>query len=328
MLSIGCGAPESAPDAPARGAPEPPPVPSAPEAAITTEASFDRCDRCHVAIAAEHARSMHARAAIDPLFRRELARVPDPTFCLACHGADRDPPGLGCESCHGDEIILATRASGRAPHPVRVAPSLGTDEACAGCHQFDFPGRVGEPMQATLNEASLLGPERARCVECHAGSSGHAFEVSDAMLAASIHTTATAQREGEEVHVRLTLRAGEVGHAVPTGDVYRRLEVRAWLVGAAGSLRRATLSRVFRAAPDGLHELADRRVPAAGSRLVELALPVPDGVDPTEVRWAIEWHALPREEVERSEAVGAPIEERWWRREIASGRIPLHTGSR
>ncbi len=324
MLSIGCAAPGSAPDAAARGAPEP--LPSAPEAAVTTEASFDRCERCHVAIAAEHARSMHARAAIDPLFQRELARVPDPTFCLACHGADRDPPGLGCGSCHGDEVILATRETGRAPHPVRVAPSLGTDEVCAGCHQFDFPGRAGEPMQATLDEATLLGPERARCVDCHAGASGHAFEVSDAMLAASIHTNATARREGTEVHVRLTLRAGEVGHAVPTGDVYRRLEVRAWLVGAAGSLRSATLSRVFRAAPDGLHELADRRVPATGSRLVELALPVPDGADPAdpaEVRWTIEWHALPREEVERSEAAGVPIEERWWRREIASGRIPL-----
>lgn len=285
---------------------------------------FDRCERCHVAIGAAHARSLHARAAIDPLFRRELARVPDPALCVGCHGADREPAGMGCDSCHGvDGEIRAAHSSGRAPHPVRVDPTLGSDEDCARCHQFDFPGRPGERMQATLDEAMLLGPERPRCITCHAGTLGHTFELSDAMLAASITATATARRESAVVRVRVVLRAGGVGHAVPTGDVYRRLEVRAWLVGVSGSLRTETLSRVFRRELDGLHELDDRRVPPGGARAVELALPLSDRLHASEVRWAVEWHALPREELERSDETSAPIDERWWRRDVAAGRIDL-----
>lgn len=323
VLAVGCvGPPSQREDAPA-------PAPSPPAASASAprlpEADFDRCDRCHVAIAAVHERSLHARAANDVLFRRELARVPDPAFCVHCHGADREPPGLGCSACHGDGVITTSHESGRAPHPVRVDPSLGTDATCAGCHQFDFPGRPGEPMQATMDEASHLGAEgeRARCIDCHGGAEGHAFEVSDAMLVASVRTTATVRREGATLRVRLVLRAGEVGHAVPTGDVYRRLEVRAWVGGAPGTLRRATLAREFDPAPDGLHERADRRVPPGGSRVVELRLPVPEGAEPREIRWAVEWHALPREEAERDERAGHPIDDRWWRRVLAEGLVPL-----
>ncbi len=285
----------------------------------TAAPSFERCERCHAAIAAEHAGSLHAHAATDPLFVRELARVPAPSFCVGCHGADRSPPGLGCASCHGEGTIRASVASGRAPHPVAVDPVLATDASCASCHQFDFPGRPGERMHATIDEAhALLGEDRPRCLSCHGGEHGHAAAVSDAMLADAVRVTASARRDGVRARVRLTLRAAEVGHAVPTGDVYRRLEVQAWIAGAPRSLRTTTLARTFLREPDGLHEIGDDRLMPGAPRTVTLALPIPDGASAIDVCWRIEWHALPRDEAEREE-----IDEGWWRRLIAEGHLGL-----
>ena len=51
----------------------------------------------------------------------------------------------------------------------------------------------------------------------------------DALLRDAITVEARAVGEGDTVRLTLAMRTNAAGHAVPTGDVFRRLEVRAWL---------------------------------------------------------------------------------------------------
>lgn len=273
--------------------------------------TFRRCDRCHVRIAAEHGRTLHARAATDPLFLREVERVPDRTFCDRCHGVDEDPPGIGCGACHDrDGAIVSASASGSAPHEVLVDPAIGTDALCARCHQFDFPGRPGERMQRTLDEAAAMGEARAPCASCHLP---HDARIDEDELARALRVSVRATRVGDRVRVRFVLRPGDVGHAVPTGDLYRNLEVRAWPSGAPSRARLETLSRRLAIGPGGPHEVGDVRVPPTGARLVTLELPA---AETSRVAWSIDWLALPRARGERS-----TLPEGWWVRRMRDGVV-------
>jgi hypothetical protein len=62
------------------------------------------------------------------------------------------------------------------------------------------------------------------------------------------------------------------GHAVPTGDIFRRLEVRAWPEGHPRDAESVMLARRFRVRRGRWDELDDRRVPAVGSRAVSFEL--------------------------------------------------------
>jgi hypothetical protein len=113
-----------------------------------------------------------------------------------------------------------------------------------------------------------------------------------------------AERSSAE-RARLILSAGDVGHAFPTGDMFRRLEVRAEAIDAAGKiLARAEPTQLARTFidvprdPNGKEltfmrvEAADTRVPAPGmgSRTVELEVPkAPPGA---RLRWRVVYQRM------------------------------------
>jgi hypothetical protein len=90
--------------------------------------------------------------------------------------------------------------------------------------------------------------------------------------------------------VALRLEGAVIGHAFPTGDLFREAVVRAWVEGAPATLRTQTLSRRYGATVHGRRtEVADSRVPAPGdgpAREVTLRLPaLPAGA---EIHWAVD----------------------------------------
>jgi hypothetical protein len=98
--------------------------------------------------------------------------------------------------------------------------------------------------------------------------------------------------------VRLSLAPGAIGHAFPTGDLYRRAEVRAAPIDTAGHVLAAgsseVLGRTF--GPKRIGREVVVRAPRSDSRLTEprtLALPVPAGT--RRARWQIVWQRLPPE---------------------------------
>ncbi|MSP60435.1 MAG: hypothetical protein EXR72_08845 [Myxococcales bacterium] len=296
---------------------------------VTSSAS---CVGCHQEIAAEWRSSLHRRAWIDPVFQQAY-RVEPMAFCRGCHAPESDPAapptstarheGVGCTTCHvqADHVVGARPASADALHPVLADPRLATPAACASCHQFDFPAeahqRVVESMQDTVAEHARSSAAATPCQKCHmpevATAAGrhrsHAFAViSDpTMIRRAVHVTAL---RIDASRIAVTLTPAEVGHAFPTGDMFRRLEVRAELLRGLGTVaapdrRRAPsveLARSFRDLPRDPNggdltpervQAKDTRVPPPGTGpapTVVLTLPVP--APETAVRWRVVYQRM------------------------------------
>ena len=267
----------------------------------------EACASCHQAIAEEWRGSMHRAAWVDPVFQKAYA-IEAQAFCRSCHAPEADPAsppddsakavGVGCTTCHvqNDRIFAATApapsaaerggssaapaSSSGAPHAVFGDPRLATREACGSCHQFDFPGESAV-MQDTLREHARSSFASVECQACHMppvpGKSGerphrsHAFAVikNPAMIRRA--ATVTAQRSGAR-SVQITIAAAGAGHSFPTGDMFRRLEVRAEAVDARGTvIARAEpvhLGRTFTDRPKDGRSLEFHRAQASDTRVL------------------------------------------------------------
>jgi hypothetical protein len=293
--------------------PDGPSAPRSPRDTGDTEdaaAANARCERCHEDIAAEWRASLHQKAHTDPLYARAFAIEPLP-FCQGCHAPEADPAapvpaaaadvGVGCVTCHvtGDTILAAPQGAtaparepqgGPVPHAVTRDARFGSPAACAGCHEFAFPRtlrRFTELMQSTITEHRASPYASFACADCHMpreqGARGahrsHRFEASRSPAMISAAAAARAERTGPS-SIRVTLTAGEVGHAFPTGDLFRRLRVVAEATGDDFALvghAARPLGRRFAERKVGLASVRtqigdDRVVPGAPERAVDLDL--------------------------------------------------------
>lgn len=206
------------------------------------------CASCHAAETRSWEGSAHHRAASDPLYVDAVAIEPLP-FCRGCHAPSADPrrptpaaaiaQGIGCIDCHSD-----ARA-----HAARPAVHAST-RPCASCHEFPFPD--GTPgMQRTASEHDASDHARTSCVTCHMPGKDHGFVVTDAMIRGAL--VADVARAGPGA-VALRLQPGRVGHAFPTGDLFRRVVVEADLLDEHGTVqasRRRDLARTLGQAHEG-----------------------------------------------------------------------------
>lgn len=214
------------------------------------------CAACHPAEAAAWAGSRHAAASSNPMFRASWDRSPD-GWCLGCHeplvrgqealigaaaaaGQRRAAVGVGegvsCAVCHVDGGVVLTGADpspgAEAAHPVRSEPELGT-AMCARCHEFPFqnhtpngPFTLGdEPAQSTVSEwaRSDAAARGETCAGCHLPAGDHSFP--GAHLGDLWEGLLAVEGVRQEGAVAVTLR-GDLPHAVPGGDPFRRLELR------------------------------------------------------------------------------------------------------
>jgi hypothetical protein len=198
-------------------------------AAVTLNAG---CVGCHTEQAEAWRGSMHRRAYDNEAFQTALAVEPTP-FCRGCHApeANASAPtiatdlGVACVTCHvtTEGSVLAAPGSKEAPHALTRTAAFAGTASCASCHEFPFPGATSLDerglMQTTMRERT----SDASCTSCHRG---HGFsEVRDpTWLASQLRVHAEVVNHGT---VRITLEQTAPGHAFPTGDLFRRLAVRA-----------------------------------------------------------------------------------------------------
>jgi hypothetical protein len=258
----------------------------------------ERCMSCHADIASEWRASMHHASFDDAVFRASWAREPA-TFCVKCHAPeDRSLSGrpsalasLGtaCTSCHFGHEKTATDS-----------------RACAGCHEFPFPGRETSPamtdqMQRTISEHALSAESSVSCASCHMPvvSGPHGKHKSHAFGGGTdpswIRTALDVRASREGSRVTITLAPGHVGHAVPTGDLFRRLEVSADGMDASGTIiARAAfpVGRTFSITPRGERvETEDNRPGAHGDDVTRIVLDLGDS-KPARVRWTIDFQRV------------------------------------
>ena len=283
---------------------------------------------CHLEIAAEWRGSLHQQAWKDPIFLKAYDLEPV-AFCRGCHAPEASPgiaptakamdEGVSCTTCHVESgRVQGSHPQQGTPHAFRLAPALATDGACASCHQFDFPKEARKlsrsPMQDTVAEWQASSFSSTSCQDCHMQKTGegdkrhrrHDFRVvgDDAILREAI--VANADRTDDETVV-LSLESGKVGHAFPTGDMFRRLEVRAFGIDAKGQVvstaKSVELARVFRDVPrdpDSTRDLGHQRVEIADTRLgppgtrtatrtITLRVPAAKGL---RVRWEVAYQRM------------------------------------
>jgi Cytochrome c554 and c-prime len=267
LAQLGCGTPA----APGRQSAVPPPPPMSlpmpvfsPQRGMAAAEQNARCERCHQEIAAEWRSSLHHHSYTEPSYQRALAIEPLP-FCRSCHAPeanpDRDAPetlarlGVGCVSCHLSEgrVLGAPHApssAAPAPHGVVFEARFASPAACASCHEFTFPDGVlrDRPllMQSTWSEHTRSPFAAAACAQCHmprvGGHRSHAFAVSSNPTMVKSAVKVSAERLDAR-RVRIVLQPLAVGHAFPTGDLFRRLQVLAEAVGP--DLGRVAMSERF-----------------------------------------------------------------------------------
>ena len=278
-----------------------------------------RCADCHAEIALEWRASLHRRAWVDPYFARAYA-FERTGFCRKCHAPTDDPSvdpseearavGVACTTCHvvGANVV-GSRALAAVPggHVVIGDARLATPAACAGCHSFPFPGPPDrEPrarMQDTLAEHERSAAAAKACQHCHmprvpsrdgGTHRNHSFAVQadPSTLARAVEVRGVSLAAGA---LRISIAPGVIGHAFPTGDVYRQVEVRATPVDASGRPRGrsavAVLGRRFGTvtSPRGPArvQLDDTRLDRP--RTIDLALPPTT----TRARWQVVWQRMP-----------------------------------
>ena len=251
------------------------------------------CMACHPDQSLQWLASPHAGAFVDGPFLSALAREPR-AFCRGCHAPEQAPEvtsataaagiGVACVSCHvmPDVDPTAVTVAGVARHPDL------TPVDCDGCHEFAFPdGSVRvEPllMQRTIVEHAGSTMPAAACSSCHARTDAdgrHDHRMAVAGDAAMLQRALDVRVERTEQGLRIELRVLAAAHAVPTGDLFRRIEVGAVALDVveprAPALR--WLSRRFdtRAQTNAIAvitEVADDRVAADGrARVIELRVP-------------------------------------------------------
>lgn len=239
------------------------------------------CEACHADVAAEWRRSLHHTSFSDADYQRAIVREPDP-FCTSCHAPERDPAlGVACVTCHvPDDTVLAVPGTRTAPHALVRTPAFATESACAQCHEFDFPdARLRQrplPMQRTITEHRARGRDReGSCATCHmprqGGHADHTFAASrDASFVKSA-VDVRARRTSPRT-VEVTLSPARVGHAFPTGDLFRRVKVSAG--SATRFLARHYANRQEIAGLVVRAEVGDDRV-QDGDRVVVLEAPGP-----------------------------------------------------
>ncbi len=255
------------------------------------------CATCHASIASEWNSSQHRSAFTDAPFT--VAHALEPlAFCRGCHAPEQDESitsttadariGVACTSCHGD-----------APH----APDASPDDACARCHQFEFP-HTGKRDSVALMQSTIVEHANSKfsdvpCADCHMpsaadGHRSHRFEASrdPSMLRRAVSISA---RLIDAQTVEVSLRAKHAGHAVPTGDLLRRLEVGASPRATPDAAQRRYLARHFapvrqRSGVVARTEVRDDRVPADGStRRVRLEVDNPGSAP---IRWWVEYQRV------------------------------------
>ncbi|MCB9780372.1 MAG: hypothetical protein H6742_17540 [Alphaproteobacteria bacterium] len=298
--------------------------------------AWSDCADCHEAVASAFAGSRHAHAATNPAFAVSWAQHPD-GWCLQCHAPtvaaqeallgftaipgvryeDRDTTataGVTCAVCHlreGPSVASTTSgsAAAAAAHPVTPEPGLGS-AVCGDCHAFQFqqhtprtPLALGDaPAQDTLAEWRASGSVQD-CADCHLD--GHRFP----------------GRELLDVDVAFVLAPGRVdatlshsaGHAVPTGDPFRALELSLCADLACTQVVGAEILGLQVGRTDTSFEiLADTRLPPDGRATCTIAVAAPP------VAWQLHYRLVDPAHVDLLPAADARLL-------VASGLIPSET---
>ncbi|WP_224249345.1 hypothetical protein [Hyalangium gracile] len=222
--------------------------------------SAETCEPCHTEVYEAWSQSRHRRSLDNRVFLDGFAAEPHPR-CVYCHApleeqaraalrwraalirertlasvpaASLAHEGITCSTCHVRQGVVLT-ANPRPPeadHPLRSEPRLAEPSFCASCHEFlghevvDGKSRLtDEKMQTTWSEwrAWTARGGKGTCQDCHMPGKSHAFR--GAYDLAFLRGALSLRLESTGGRLVAVVESQGVGHAFPTGDVFRHLQL-------------------------------------------------------------------------------------------------------
>jgi nitrate/TMAO reductase-like tetraheme cytochrome c subunit len=245
--------------------------------ALRTSRSRDACGSCHADVVSQWERSLHRQSFSDPFFQAGY-RVDHRPFCRECHAplhrGARDPApgtiaydeGVACTSCH-----LEQRS-----HPSSELAADFSARACADCHEFRFPAHGAMDPEAFMQRTEQEWRESGRretCVDCHM-TDGHTMAIEPSAIADAIVIRSRLRRRHGTTELDVRLSSRDTGHAIPTGDVLRALELSVWIDPERPERRLLTRTFGTNLSFDPatgfsavLREREDSRIPPRGERV-------------------------------------------------------------
>jgi Cytochrome c554 and c-prime len=202
------------------------------------------CIGCHEEQRRDWDGSMHHASFTSADFQESWGREPL-EFCVRCHAPERatlgalgEHRGIGCTACHQipQDARMQVAKGDVAARKHASLPKVGS-EACTHCHEFSAPESKAI-LQSTVREHAESSESTSSCIACHMplqdGTHNHAFSVSRnrGLLAQSLEVVSVA-RISEQIVA--TVRAVNVGHRFPTGDIFRRVYMHIAAIDEAGA---------------------------------------------------------------------------------------------
>jgi hypothetical protein len=244
-------------------------VASCGHAPVASVAASAPCGSCHAEETQSWESSLHHRAFTDADFRASFAREPQP-FCVGCHAPlakSKDDPrvadGVSCTACHATS---RDAGDGRGLHPV------GAAKRCESCHDFQDPtGALA--LQKTGAEHARSAFRDVGCASCHLPGRDHRFAASRdlALLRRAVELDVRAAGSTVEVIVR----PQGVGHAFPTGDLFRRVRLVAYRETKEGRIvatDERAFERTFEPGVGQRKERSDERISAETRFTLDLGM--------------------------------------------------------
>ncbi len=219
-----------------------------------TAPKAEECRTCHKEIYNEWNNSRHRVSYTNELFQKAYANE-KMDWCVNCHSpvqaSDRNKnelnaEGISCAACHvRNGEMLSGKFSGKGTeHSFQKSKTVTGSEFCGSCHQFNFPSQKSRereihysnlPMQNTYREwQNSYFADRKTCQDCHMP-----FEKNSEGIQYRSHTfpgghNSEYLQKSFSVELNrlengiweLILTGKSIGHAFPTGDLFRNLEIR------------------------------------------------------------------------------------------------------
>lgn len=226
-------------------------------------------------------RSLDPRTGVRP---GTVVRVPEP----------HAEAGIDCATCHWRDGEVLTSGPAFAPHPTRETPALRDGSFCLPCHDFAMPETVDGVTTLTSTAMQSTGAEwrawraaggEQTCQDCHLPGGDHRMRgasdrefLRDAVRVQAVRTPTGAA---------FTLTSVDVGHHVPTGDLFRHLTLE--VAPADGPFTVVhRIGRTFTVegappAPAHKRQTADTTLRPGESRVVQVPGRTP-------IRWRLVWH--------------------------------------
>ena len=139
--------------------------------------------------------------------------------------------GITCATCHvRSGRMIASEEKPHAAHPITVDPRLKTSVFCKDCHDFPIFERddgvlhvSSTKMQTTYQEWQEWNEEGGgkECQSCHMPNGNHEFHGGNHRTFLHSSIKIELQKVGDKA--QFTIRSHDVGHHLPTGDLFRHL---------------------------------------------------------------------------------------------------------